>query len=599
MRDGVSPTRRMASLMRGPLVVAKLGSAGACLLPRHGPLVVVIGLLLVALAVGGALADPGITERVSVASDGTEGNGVSCPPSIGANGRYVAFMSEASNLVPGDTNSIWDVFVHDRQTGETVRVSVGSDGAQANGRSWRPAISSDERHVAFVSAASNLVVGDTNNTADVFMHDRVSGETTRVSVASDGSQANSGSQTDGEPPAISSDGRYVAFQSSASNLVPGDANARNDIFVRDRTTGETTRVNVASDGTEANGWSWGHVAISGGGRYVAFESAASNLVVGDTNGVCDVFVHDRQTGETTRVSVASDGTQGDSDSWLPTISADGRFVAFECVATNLVVGDTNGTEDIFVHDRTTGETTRVSVASDGAQANWNSYEPAISAAGRYVTFGSRATNLVPDDTNGCDDTFLHDRVTGETTRVSVTSDGAQAGGYCATLSADGRHVALESYATNLVPDDTNGVGDVFVHDRQTSPQLPYQFSGFLPPLHDGTSVTSPDGPFKRGRTIPVKFQLLDSEGQLISDEEAQGLVAELAVFYEEPSNQGDPIDPGDNPGDVGDQFRYDADADLFIYNLSTKALVWYADYTYGLEVLINGIKAADVYFSLR
>jgi len=589
------PTRRMASLMRGPL--------GALL--QRGALVVVIGLLLMALAARGAVADPGITERVSVASDGTEGNGISCPPSIGANGRYVAFRSDASNLVPGDTNATWDVFVHDRQTGETVRVSVGSAGAQANNRSFLPAISSDGRYVAFISDASNLVVGDTNNGPDVFVHDLVTGETTRVSVASDGSEASYSVDGTVDEPAISSDGRYVAFRSRSTNLVPEDTNGVIDIFVHDRTTGETARVSVASDGPQANGSSW-VAAISADGRYVAFESLASNLVPGDTNGECDIFVHDRQTGETTRVSVASDGTQADRWAWYPSISADGRYVAFESTATNLVTGDTNGAEfiedgrDIFVHDRTTGETTRVSVASDGTQSSGGaSYECCLSADGRYVTFGSRATNLVPDDTNGCDDTFLHDRVTGETIRVSVTSDGAQASGYCGAINGDGRYVAFESWDANLVPNDTNDALDAFVHDRQPTPQLPYQFGGFLPPLHDGTSVALPDGPFKRGRTIPVKFQLLDSEGHLISDEEAQGLVAELAVFYQEPCNQGDPIDPGDAVPDTGDEFRYDAEADLFIYNLSTKAVVWYADYTYGLEVLIDGIKAAEVYFSLR
>jgi Tol biopolymer transport system component len=217
-----------------------------------------------------------------------------------------------------------------------------------------------------------------------------------VSVASDGTQGNSHSVS----PSISADGRYVAFSSLASNLVPGDTNGKQDIFVHDRLTGQTTRVSVASDGTQGNGDS-DFASISADGRYVAFSSLASNLVAGDTNGTWDVFVHDRLTGQTTRVSVASDGTQGNEDSIGVEISADGRYVAFTSLASNLVAGDTNGTWDVFVHDRLTGQTTRVSVASDGTEGNGHSlYGLSISADGRYVAFASVASNLVSGDANG-------------------------------------------------------------------------------------------------------------------------------------------------------------------------------------------------------
>jgi Tol biopolymer transport system component len=591
MRDGLFPTRRMASLMRGPL----------CALLRRSALVVVIGLLLLALAPGGALANPGITERVSVASDGAQaiGDYGSVLPTISADGRYVAFESDASNLVADDTNGVCDAFVHDRQTGETTRVSVATDGTQGECGSWAASISTDGRYVAFSSYASTLAAGDTNGREDIFLHDRQTGETTRVSVATNGTQGNHDSTLARNAPP-SADGRYVAFLSLASNLVPDDTNGTWDVFVHDCQTGETRRVSVASDGAQANGGSW-WFWMSADGRYVGFQSVASNLVPDDTNDTQDVFLHELATAQTTRVSVASDATQANSASGHPSLSDDARYVAFFSRASNLVADDTNATWDIFVHDRQTGETTRVSVATDGTQANSTSYYPSISADGRHVAFWSSASNLVLGDTNNDYDVFLHDRETGDTVRVSVADDGTEGDdmSWDPSVSADGRCVAFDSTATNLVPDDTNGVFDIFVHDRWPLPQLPYQFGGFLPPLHDGTSANAPDGPFKRGRTIPVKFQLLDSEGQPISDEEAQGLVAELAVFYEEPCNQGDPIDPGDSPPDIGDQFRYDAEADLFIYNLSTKATVWYADYTYGLEVLIDGIKAAEVYFSLR
>ncbi len=415
----------------------------------------------------------GTTTRVSVASDGTQGNDFSAEASISATGRFVAFNSPASSLVSGDTNAVVDVFVHDRKMGQTTRVSVASDGTQGNDFSDAPSISANGRYVAFQSAASNLAEGgDSNGTGDIFVHDRATGQTTLVSVASDGTQANSASQH----AAISANGRYVAFQSDASNLVSGDTNNTHDVFVHDRETGQTTRVSVSSNGTQGNDLSL-HPSISATGRYVAFDSFASTLVSGDTNtcgpytdGTCpDIFVHDRATGQTTRISVASDGTQANGYSDVPSISANGRYVAFHSFATNLVSDDTNGVADVFVYDLKTGQTTRVSVASNGTQANDNSDGFSISATGRYVAFQSFASNLVSDDTNFTSDIFVHDRKTGQTTRVSVASNGTQANGgsYDPSISATGHSVAFYSDASNLAEGgDTNGTGDIFVHDRQ-------------------------------------------------------------------------------------------------------------------------------------
>jgi len=407
----------------------------------------------------------GTTTRVSVASNGTQGNDFSGDSSISATGHFVAFDSPATNLVSGDTNGVPDVFVHDRQTDQTTRVSVASDGTQGNGDSHFPSISPTGRYVAFDSFASNLVSGDTNLATDIFVHDRQTGQTTLVSVASDGTQGNGPSLE----PSISATGRYVAFQSEASNLAEdGDTNGTYDVFVHDRETGETTRVSVRSNGTQGNGLSL-HPSLSATGRYVAFDSEASNLVSGDTNSTSDVFVHDRETGQTTLVSVASDGTQGNGYSSVPSISASGRYVAFWSVASNLVSGDTNFASDIFVHDRQTGQTTRVSVASDGTQGNGNSDFPSISATGRYVAFDSLATNLAEGgDTNNTRDVFVHDRETGQTTRVSVRSNGTQGNGdsFDPSISATGRDVAFGSHASNLVSGDTNSIGDIFVHDRQ-------------------------------------------------------------------------------------------------------------------------------------
>ena len=412
----------------------------------------------------GGLPSRGTTTCVSVASDGTQGDDDSWESSVSAHGRYVAFYSYATNLVDGDTNGVSDIFVHDRQTGQTTRVSVDSGGSQATGgNSGSPSLSADGRYVAFGSRATNLVQGDTNGVGDVFVHDRQTGQTTRVSVDSDGTQGNNHSSS----PSISADGRYVAFYSSAGDLIVGDTNGVGDIFVHDRQTGQTTRVSLHSEGTQGNNHS-SSPSVSADGRYVAFYSDATNLVDGDTNGVGDVFVHDRQTAQTVRVSIHSDGTQGDHDSlWDSPISADGRHVAFSSYAWNLVDGDTNLVGDVFIHDRQTRQTTRVSMGSDGSQGNGTSLHPSISADGRYVSFSSQASNLVDNDTNGTDDVFLHDRQTGETTRVSVHSDGSGGNAYSSysSVSADGLYIAFFSHATNLVDGDTNDAYDIFVHGR--------------------------------------------------------------------------------------------------------------------------------------
>jgi hypothetical protein len=405
-----------------------------------------------------------VTERVSVASDGTQGNAAcaSAGIAVSADGRFVAFASFANNVVPGDTNGFADIFVRDRQSGTTERASVGSTGTQPNGDCSYPSISSDGRYVAFHSSASNLVAGDTNNASDIFVRDRQTGTTELASVDSNGVQGNG----DSLYPSISNDGRYVSFQSSASNLVTGDTNTAVDVFVRDRQNGTTERVSVDSSGGQANASSYAP-SMSGDGRYVAFYSLASSLVSMDTNLSSDVFVRDRQSGTTALVSVNSSGMQANGNSYYPSISGDGRFVAFWSLASNLVAGDTNNLADVFVRDSQSGTTERVSVDTTGLQGNGGSYYPAISSDGRYVAFWSSASTLAAGDTNGVADVFLRDRQSGSTERDSVNSAGAQGNddSYSPSISADGRDVAFYSVATNLVPGDTNGVGDVFVRDR--------------------------------------------------------------------------------------------------------------------------------------
>lgn len=412
-----------------------------------------------------ATAQIGETTRVSVDSAGIQANNDSIHPALSADARFVAFKSEATNLVLGDTNGAIDVFVHDRATGATLRVNVDSSGAEANGFSLNPSISADGRFVVFGSVASNLVLGDSNGTADVFVRDLATGQTTRASVDSAGNEGNDWSNTWGDTASISADGRLVAFSSFASNLVPEDTNGAVDVFVRDVVLGQTVRVSVDSKGTQGDLVS-SFPAISANGRYVALQSLAGNFDAGDTNLAEDIFVHDRQTGGMAWVSVDPAGGPGNAASYGPSISADGRFVAFTSYASNLLPSDTNNAADVFVRDRVTGQLWRVSVDSTGIEGNLGSAQPAISADGRYVTFESGASNLVPGDTNGELDVFVHDLQTGETVRASTDGAGGQVNRESRepSISADGRLVGFTSDATNLVPGDTNGVADVFVHD---------------------------------------------------------------------------------------------------------------------------------------
>ncbi len=405
------------------------------------------------------------TIRASVSSTGQQADNINFNPCISADGRYVTFRSFATNLVSGDTNAAWDVFTHDRVTGETARVSVSSTGQQANGNSQFCCISSNGRHVAFESEATNLVSSDSNSAADIFVHDTKTGETVRVSVSTSGQQGDASSWR----PSISADGRYVAFQSDATNLVSGDSNSATDIFVHDRVTGKTVRVSVSSSGQQGNASSW-RPSISADGRYVAFQSDATNLVSGDSNSATDIFVHDTKTGETVRASVSSGGQQGNSDSSYVSISADGRHVSFHSSATNLVSGDSNGHIDVFVRDLVANKTVRASVSSGGQQGDADSHAPSISEDGRCVAFYSDATNLVSGDGNSAADVFVRDMEKDETVLVSVSSSGQQgdATSQEPSISDDGRYVTFYSSATDLVSDDTNGYNDVFVHDRGAS-----------------------------------------------------------------------------------------------------------------------------------
>src|SRR4028118_991034 len=399
-----------------------------------------------------------------------EGNRYSVSSSISGDGRFVAFTLQQSIFRLGapnnNINNSDDIFVRDLLTNTTTRVSVDPAGNPGNDSSYDPSISADGRFVAFQSDASNLVAGDTNNSGDIFVGDLLTNTTTRVSVGSAGNQGNSLSRRS----SISGDGRFVAFGSNATNLVPGDTNNSTDIFVRDLATNTTTLVSASSSGDRGNNDSE-LPSISANGRFVAFRSFATNLVPGDTNDSRDIFVRDLLTNTITLVSVSSNGDRANDSSSRCSISADGRFVAFDSDATNLVPGDTNNTTDIFVRDLSTNTTTRVSISSTGNQGNEDFYTPFISADGRFVTFSSEASNLVPGDTNDSEDIFVRDLSTNTTTRVSVDSAGnpGNSDSELPSISANGQKVAFSSFATNLVPGDTNNGPDLFIADIGSAP----------------------------------------------------------------------------------------------------------------------------------
>lgn len=406
------------------------------------------------------------TFRVSDPAGGVA-NGESANPAISSTGRLVAFDSSATNIAPDENGAMRDIFTVDRATGARLLVSRAPGGAPANGPSVDPALAGPQRRVVFTSAATNLIAGDTNGRADVFVRDG-SGPIQRVSVAADGGQANGDSfQAD-----ISADGRFVVFTSNATNLVRNDTNGADDIFVRDLRAGITRRVSMHGRRGQANGRS-GTPAISPDGRFVSFESDATDLDGRDTNGVADVFVRDVSAGRTARVSESSDGDEQNRSVVAPfrqvsDISRNGRFVVFESDATNLVDGDSNRDTDVFVSDRRRKTVERISVSTRGLQGDNDSFAPTITPNGRFVAFQSFARNLAP---NGAadEDIFIHDRKRGVTVLGTVSTEGTAQGPASdrqllqqPSLSKSGTTVAFISGASNLTPGDTNGAVDVFV-----------------------------------------------------------------------------------------------------------------------------------------
>src|SRR5215212_5390958 len=408
--------------------------------------------------------------------------------------------------------------------GDNALVSVDSSGSQVNGAGGAPSVSTDGRYAAFQSGATNLVEGDTNGFIDVFVHDRTTGATQRVNVNSSGTEANGQTYY---AASMSADGRYVAFLSGATNLVSGDTNGVVDLFVRDLQAGTTQRVSVDSSGTQANESSYGTPSISADGRYVAFSSWASNLSANDT-GISDVFVRDLQAGTTREMSVGPIWPSANGSSFAPSISADGRYVAFFSGASDLVSGDTNNATDVFVRDRDTdadgvfdesgsASTRRIKVdcAYSLCGTTIGNRVTSISADGRYVAFNLPDSNLVANDTNGVNDVFVRDRQMGTTQRESVDGSGVEANGASGSpfISTDGRYVVFSSGASNLVASDTNNATDIFVRERQTVTTPPSECAA---PTSTASASPSSGADYSSGtwtdEDVEVTLSAQDNEG---------------------------------------------------------------------------------------
>ena len=475
-------------------------------------------------------------DLVSINAAGTNSGsrtsgGFFSPDQITPDGRFVVFRSSANDLVATDSNGTTDVFVRDLQADITTLVSINATGTDSgNGFSEPtsdPQITPDGQFVVFKSEASDLVVNDRNGQRDLFVRNLQAGITTLVSINATGTNSGNG---DSSSPRITSDGQFVFFVSSASDLVINDRNGQEDLFVRDLQAGITTLVSINATGTNSgNGFSI-HPKITPNGRFVVFDSSASDLVITDSNGTTDVFVRDLQAGITTLVSVNATGTDSGnsfSSGSLPPnqITFDGRFVVFRSSASDLVANDSNGgIGDIFVRDLQMGTTTLVSVNQAGTgSGNGPSSDPQITPDGRFVVFRSSASDLVTMDSNGLRDIFVRDLRANTTTLASInvsdtdSGNGNSGGDFSFTwITSDGRFVAFASSASDLVANDSNGSQDIFIRDLQAGTTTLVSIDATSTDSGNGNSSDpqiTPDGRFVVFRSGASDLVAMDNNGQ--------------------------------------------------------------------------------------
>lgn len=394
---------------------------------------------------------------LSSSTSGTLGNNTSDSPAMTPDTRYVVFSTASTNLVEGDANGMRDIFRKDIQTGELARCSLTSAAVEPNQHCYAPAISGDGRYVIFRTTASNLVPDDTNTVDDIFCKDMASGDLTRVSTDSTGAQANGKS----DYPCINGDGSYIAFASWATNLVAGGTTGT-QIFRKDRVSGEVEIVSESGAGTLGNG-NCSSPRISSSGRYIAFGSAATNLVPGDVNARYDVFRKDMDTGAVLLCSCTQSDFQGDYDSSEPSMSTDGRYVTFTTIS-KLLAADVNDSADTYRKDLTTGLLAACSTSPAGAYVSGITTYSAISDDGRYVAFRANTLQLAGSSSSHTWSVYLKDMQTGRVLHCAnsaTNTGGTTSGSHAPCISADGRYVAFSSSSDDLVPGDTNARSDIF------------------------------------------------------------------------------------------------------------------------------------------
>jgi TolB protein len=410
------------------------------------------------------------TIRVSEATGGVQSNGASLSIRMSDDGRFAAFnaATTSTNLCPNDTNGVGDIVVKDLQNDTLVCASTDTAGAVGSASSSAPAISGDGRYVAFSSASTNLVPGaNPGGTTQIYLKDTQTGAIEIISRATGANGAVGGGTSGGAR--VSTDGNFVAFASTSTNLVTGDTNGNADIFVRDRRLNETTRISVTPAGAQATGGGSTALAMSGDGRYFVIASSSQTLTTpADPNNLIDCFTLDRGpapfTGTPTIARVTTTaGTTGACDTVA--ISKDGSTIAMSSTFTDLVANDTNAVRDVF-YRAFTGTTLSRVTRLGGIQTTGASDFPSLNATGTRLGFDSADSAIIAGDTNGASDVFVLTINDGSLERVSVSTAGAEASGGGSTvpfLVPNTNGVAFSSNATNLVANDTNALTDVFLN----------------------------------------------------------------------------------------------------------------------------------------
>ena len=440
-----------------------------------------------AVAQAPAALAPGDLLLISTSDAGVKGDGPSENPAIPSDASRVAFRSEATNLDPLDPDAISDEYVKDVLTGDLTLVSTNDSGVKANGYSANPVFSADGTTLAFRSGASNLVPEDPDTTFDIYVKDLGTGEIALASTSDEGVKGDNASYN----PYLSRDGTKVAFRSGATNLDPLDRDRKQDVYVKDMATGDLVLASTTSgNDTKGNGAS-GNPALSADGTRIAFYSESTNLVPEDTEPGPDIFVKDLATGAIVLASTSATGVNGNGKSILPHLSSDGTKVAFVSSATNLHPDDRDSVSDVYVKDLVTGEISLASTTEGGRKGNSHSESPYLSADGARVAFRSGSTNLDPGDTDDLRDLYVKDLSTGDLVLVSTSSSGVKGNAVSENpaLSADGSSVSFYSFATNLHPDDSDTHPDVYLKQIDGSADVSVSASDAPDPVQLGGTLT--------------------------------------------------------------------------------------------------------------